>query len=75
MKAIIVDGRFAYVGSANLTGAGMGAKSPDRRNFEAGYTTGDRSDIARLMDFVDGLYLGDHCRSCGRRESCPEPLA
>ena len=32
-KCIIVDGRKAYFGSANLTGAGMGAKSEKKRNF------------------------------------------
>ena len=74
MKVVIVDGRFAYVGSANLTGAGMGAKSPKRRNFEAGYTTTDKEEIARLMEFADDLYLGNHCRTCGRRDTCPEPL-
>ena len=35
-KLIIIDGSIAYVGSANLTGAGMGMKSPRKRNFEAG---------------------------------------
>ena len=35
-KSVVVDGTFAYSGSANLTGAGMGAKSDNRRNFEAG---------------------------------------
>lgn len=33
-KCIIVDGVKAYFGSANLTGAGMGAKSEKKRNFE-----------------------------------------
>ncbi len=35
-KCIIVDGVKAYFGSANLTGAGMGAKSERKRNFENG---------------------------------------
>jgi len=74
MKVIIVDGRVAYVGSANLTGAGIGAKSPRRRNFEAGYLTHNRAEIAELMDFTDALFLGDHCIKCGRRDVCPEPL-
>ena len=75
MKVVIVDGTFAYVGSANLTGAGLGAKSAARRNFEAGSIISDAVEIARLMDFVDALYLGDHCIACGRRDICPEPLA
>ena len=40
-KYIIVDGRKAYFGSDNLTGAGMGAKSVKKRNFENGVLTDD----------------------------------
>ena len=40
-KCIVVDGTFAWFGSANLTGAGMGAKSPNKRNFENGVVTDD----------------------------------
>lgn len=74
MKCVIADGRAAYIGSANLTGAGMGAKAEDRRNFEAGVFTEDREQIQRLMQFLDEFYLGDHCVSCQRREVCPEPI-
>lgn len=75
MKVIIVDGRLAYVGSANLTGAGIGAKSPRRRNFEAGVLTDDPAMIGALMAELDQLYLGNHCGNCGRREVCPDPIA
>ncbi len=40
-KLIIIDCEQAYIGSANLTGAGLGMKSPKRRNFEAGILTDD----------------------------------
>ena len=75
MKCVIADGRKAYVGSATLTGAGMGAKSPHRRNFEAGVVTEDRETIGELMTFLDAFYLGDHCVKCQRREVCPDPIA
>jgi phosphatidylserine/phosphatidylglycerophosphate/cardiolipin synthase-like enzyme len=75
MKCVIADGRRAYVGSANLTGAGMGAKSPHRRNFEAGVVTEERETIGELMTFLDAFYLGDHCVKCQRREVCPDPIA
>jgi phosphatidylserine/phosphatidylglycerophosphate/cardiolipin synthase-like enzyme len=75
MKCVIADGRKAYVGSANLTGAGMGAKSPHRRNFEAGVVTEDRETIRELMTFLDAFYLGDYCVKCQRREVCPDPIA
>ena len=74
-KAVIVDGKLAYLGSANLTGAGIGAKHPDRRNFEAGILTDDQEIIRPLMDQLDALYLGDFCLKCQRRDVCPDPLA
>ncbi len=73
-KAVIVDGRLAFVGSPNLTGAGMGAKHPDRRNFEAGFVTDEGDDVRRLMDWADELFLGDYCGPCRLRDRCPDPL-
>jgi len=73
-KAVVIDGRLAFVGSANLTGAGMGAKYPDRRNFEAGFMFDEQSDIDELMQWIDELYLGEHCRTCQRRQYCPDPI-
>lgn len=74
MKCVIADGRIAYVGSANLTGSGMGAKSPQRRNFEAGFVTEDTAHLRQLMAFLDEFYLGDHCVKCQRRDVCPDPI-
>jgi len=74
MKCVIADGRIAYIGSANLTGAGLGAKSDHRRNFEAGIVTEDRRVIGELMEFLDSFYLGDNCVKCQRRDVCPDPI-
>lgn len=74
MKCIIADAQVAYIGSANLTGAGLGAKSDHRRNFEAGVVTRDKATITALMAFLDGFYLGDHCLKCQRRDVCPDPI-
>lgn len=74
-KAIIVDGKKAFIGSANLTGAGIGAKSPLRRNFEAGFITDEPKHLEPLIEWVDQLYLGDFCQKCGRRAYCPDPIA
>ena len=74
-KAVIVDGRVAFVGSPNLTGAGLGAKHADKRNFEAGFISNLPEHIEPLMEFVDSLYLGERCASCKRREHCPDPIA
>ena len=74
MKCVLVDGNYAFVGSPNLTGAGLGAKHPDRRNFEAGIATEDPAQIQSLLNFFDRLYLGEFCRTCRLREICPDPI-
>lgn len=74
-KAIVIDGKQAFVGSANLTGAGLGAKSANKRNFEAGFLTKDKQHLQELMLWIDQLYLGDFCQKCARRTVCPDPIA
>jgi phosphatidylserine/phosphatidylglycerophosphate/cardiolipin synthase-like enzyme len=71
-KAVVVDGRFAYSGSANLTGAGMGAKSVNRRNFESGFITTDPCLIESIMEQFDAIWIGRHCRECGRKKYCAD---
>jgi phosphatidylserine/phosphatidylglycerophosphate/cardiolipin synthase-like enzyme len=73
-KSVVVDGKIAYTGSANLTGAGMGAKSDRRRNFEAGLITADPAIVRRIMDQFDGIWMGSHCKKCDRKKYCPEIL-
>lgn len=69
-KSIIIDGTFAYTGSANLTGAGIGAKSPKRRNFEAGIITTDPKLIDPIMEQFDSLWMGANCDECQRKNYC-----
>lgn len=69
-KCIIVDGVKAYFGSANLTGAGMGAKSARNRNFENGVLTDEPALVGPLSEQFDAVWRGDHCRGCGRRAFC-----
>ena len=73
-KAIIIDNVMAFVGSPNLTGAGLGSKHEDKRNFEAGFLFDEQQDIQKLVRWVDELYLGEYCQSCRRREYCPDPI-
>ena len=72
LKAVVVDGQFAYTGSANLTGAGLGAKSPDKRNFESGIVTDDAGLIEQIMAQFDAIWRGEHCRSCKRKQFCAD---
>ena len=73
-KAVIVDGKKAFIGSPNLTGAGMGAKHADKRNFEAGFITDEPEDLKKLTEWVDSLFIGDFCTRCRLRDRCPDPL-
>ena len=73
-KAVVADGRWMYLGSANLTGAGLGAKSPRRRNFEAGIWTDELSLIDPVLDMLDNVWSGNECTHCGRKDYCPVPL-
>ena len=65
-KTIIVDLDYAYIGTANLSGAGVGMKSERRRNFELGFVTRDTNIIADIaatfMDIFNGKYCsGEKC--------------
>lgn len=71
-KSVIVDGRFAYSGSANLTGAGMGAKGNHRRNFEAGFVTTDTDVVQAIMAQFDRIWMGAECEACQRKPHCAD---
>ena len=72
LKCAVVDGVLAYCGSANLTGAGVGAKSVRRRNFESGIVTTEPALLERIMEQFDAIWRGSHCRDCDRKEFCDE---
>lgn len=73
-KLIIIDQTICYIGSANLTGAGMGMKSASRRNFEAGILTDEPSLVEAAIEEFDEVWMGKHCKKCKRREFCPDPI-
>jgi len=52
-KLVIVDGALAYLGSANWTGAGLGAKGTGRRNFELGVLSSDEGFLDDVQASVD----------------------
>ncbi|MHC4168625.1 MAG: phospholipase D family protein [Planctomycetota bacterium] len=72
LKAVVIDGKFAYTGSANLTGAGMGAKSEHKRNFESAIITDDEKMVAKVMEQFDSIWRGTHCPLCKRKEFCAD---
>ncbi len=73
-KAVIIDHKLAFIGSPNLTGAGMGGKHEDKHNFEAGFLFNNVGEIKRLSEWVERLCKGEYCTSCRRVEHCPDPI-
>jgi phosphatidylserine/phosphatidylglycerophosphate/cardiolipin synthase-like enzyme len=73
-KAVIIDANRMYLGSANLTGAGLGAKADGRRNFEIGIWTESTPLIDAALEQFDALWEGHRCRACKRHDICPVPL-
>ena len=73
-KAVVVDGAFLYLGSANWTGAGLGAKGAGRRNFELGFVTADDQLLDRVQFLYERIWTGGECGKCKIRDLCSGPL-
>lgn len=73
-KIMVLDCKEVYIGSANLTGAGVGIKGEDKRNFEAGILTDDEDIVDKTMTQFDEVWMGKHCKTCKRREFCSGPV-
>ena len=74
LKAVIIDGAFLYLGSANWTGAGLGIRSPAKRNFELGMITEDSGLLDLVQGMVDDIWSGRQCGPCRYRQHCEAPL-
>jgi phosphatidylserine/phosphatidylglycerophosphate/cardiolipin synthase-like enzyme len=74
LKMIAVDGAVLYLGSANFTGAGLGAKGDKRRNFEAGVLTDDDVLLDEMQGAFDAIWSGRECKGCALRSVCPAPI-
>jgi phosphatidylserine/phosphatidylglycerophosphate/cardiolipin synthase-like enzyme len=73
-KAVVIDARGMYLGSANLTGAGLGAKADGRRNFEMGIWTESPDLVDGVLEQFNALWEGRQCKACRRKDVCPVPL-
>ena len=74
LKIIAADGAKLYLGSANFTGAGLGAKGEGRRNFELGMLTDDDVLLDQTQAHFDAIWRGKECAPCKLRQVCPKPL-
>ena len=73
-KMMIFDLDEVYIGSANLTGAGIGMKSAKTRNFEAGILTNETSLLDSAIGRFDGVWAGFRCKDCSRKKFCSDPI-
>jgi len=73
-KAVIIDAKTVFIGSPNLTGAGMGAKGRHRRNFELGILSASEQLVDRVSEFFNAIWEGKMCGDCKRMNVCPAPL-
>jgi phosphatidylserine/phosphatidylglycerophosphate/cardiolipin synthase-like enzyme len=74
LKVFAIDGRILYLGSANFTGAGLGAKGEGRRNFELGMLTDDDVWLDAVQERFDRIWSGRECKGCKLRAVCPKPI-
>ena len=61
LKTIIADLKYAYIGTANLSGAGVGLKTLQKRNFELGFITRDNDLIADIASTFMEIFSGKFC--------------
>jgi len=73
-KCVLIDGNKLFIGSPNLTGAGLGAKGKNRRNFEIGIITQDNEMIQKVSTLFAKIWEGKMCEICGRKKYCYVPL-
>ena len=73
-KMLVFDCKDVYIGSANLTGAGIGMKGEDKRNFETGILTDDPTIVEQAMNQFDDVWIGKFCKKCKRRDFCHDPI-
>lgn len=73
-KMMIFDLQTVYIGSANLTGAGIGMKSVDTRNFETGILTSDPVLLDGAISQFDSVWIGRFCNKCKRKKYCGDRI-
>jgi phosphatidylserine/phosphatidylglycerophosphate/cardiolipin synthase-like enzyme len=73
-KMMIFDLQTVYIGSANLTGAGIGMKGKDTRNFEAGVLSSDPALLESAISQFDSVWIGNFCNKCKRKDYCGDRI-
>ena len=71
-KVVIVDDEIAYIGSANMTKAGLGQPHCSPGNFEVGVLTDNSDAIASLNTYFSRIESHEFCEGCHRTKDCIE---
>ena len=71
-KAVIIDDKLAYMGSANVTDAGLGQPVLSLGNFELGFLTDDSKFISSLNAYFSKILEGNYCENCQWKDKCIE---
>lgn len=69
-KLVIIDKKIAYIGSANITGAGLGQGTYTAGNFETGILTDDPELVRDAVKRFEWIWDKDRCTGCHRKEDC-----
>ena len=49
-------------------------KADGTRNFEAGILTDEPEIVEQAMNQFDEVWIGKHCKTCKRKDFCPDPI-
>ena len=71
-KIVIIDDIIAYVGSANVTPAGIGQGVMSPGNFEAGFMTDSPEVVSTLKELFSEIMDGVYCDECHLANKCVE---
>ncbi len=69
-KMIIVDNKIAYIGSGNLTAAGMGRPDLSENNWEVGVQLQDQQALYKCSKFFLEIWNGKFCADCEYKDEC-----
>lgn len=69
-KIVLIDNKRLYLGSANLTGAGLGSKSKNKRNFEFGIFTQNSRIIKTISNELMKIWNYEYCEKCKTKNLC-----
>ena len=50
-------------------------ESEDLTTWEAGILTDEPEIVEQAMNQFDEVWMGKHCKTCKRRDFCPDPIA